>query len=160
MIAIQGNTVISKHRFKTTSLRWGRQILMPPILEWLVAVRNINASTLLSRIFILVEEPLKQMGPKTTAQAIQSTGVSFGKIIAAVEAMQGQWPDVAWDTVIPRTWQTVFFKPGGDTKAKSISSATRLFPGADFRISEAGKTPHDGFTDAALIAEFARRANF
>lgn len=156
-IAVLGNTVVSKHRFEKTKLRWGNQIHTVPFRQWVESLSN-SFPTL--RIFALLEEPVKQMGAKTNAQAIQSTGVSFGKVISVMEGAQHCGIDLSYDTIIPQSWQRVFFKPGGDTKSKSIAAATRLFPSADFRISDKGKTPHDGFTDAALIAEFARRASF
>ena len=155
VVTIKGNTVLTKHRFIKTNLRWGNQISAPPLKEYFDILLNAYPTF---RHFVLIEEPLKQMGPKSTAQAIQSTGCSFGKIIGVVETLTGHGVDVAYDTIIPRSWQTTFFKPGGDTKVKSIAAATRLFPDADFRVSALGKGPHDGFTDACLIAEHARRA--
>ena len=154
VVSISGNTVIGKHRFIKTNLRWGNQISVPPLKAYFDALINAHPTL---RHFVLIEEPLKQFGGKTTAQSIQSTGASFGKIVGVVELVQ-VGNDLAYDTVIPRSWQTTFFKPGGDTKAKSIAAATRLFPEADFRVSALAKGPHDGFTDACLIAEHARRS--
>jgi hypothetical protein len=153
VITLRGNTVVGKHRFVKTKLRWGNQIAAAPLLEYF---ESILAQFPSERHFVLVEEPVKQMGANTNAQAIQSTGASFGKVVAVIELLQNR---VSYDTIIPRSWQGTFFKPGGeDTKTKSISAATRLFPTADFRVSSLGKGPHDGFTDACLIAEHARRS--
>lgn len=46
-----------------------------------------------------------------------------------------------------------------DTKLTSLKACKRLFPYVDLRGSERSKVPHDGITDALLIAEYGRRKN-
>lgn len=56
----------------------------------------------------------------------------------------------------PRTWQAKLFRdvPGDSTKAKSIIVAGRLFPSVDMRATERCRKPHDGKSDALLLAYY------
>ncbi len=46
-----------------------------------------------------------------------------------------------------------------DTKKTSINASRRLFPRVSLLRNSKCKTPHDGLSDALLIAEYARRSN-
>lgn len=76
--------------------------------------------------------------------------------------------------VQPKAWQKIIwansdkvYKPlkekqktaSIDTKATSLNACKRLFPGLDLRKSARASKPHDGITDAILIAEYGRRCN-
>lgn len=57
--------------------------------------------------------------------------------------------------------QTKIFKSGIkgplDTKAMALITAKRLFPTTNLLMSEKSTVPHNGFIDALLMAEYARR---
>ncbi len=66
--------------------------------------------------------------------------------------------------VTARRWQKTYWSvpkmPKGkkfDTKAASLNKAKELWPAQDWRRNDKCKIPFDGFTDAALIAEYVRR---
>jgi hypothetical protein len=63
------------------------------------------------------------------------------------------WETLAWTYDIP----CHIVIPKDDLKAASIRVAMRLWPSVDFRRTERCRKPHDGMTDAALIAEYGRR---
>jgi len=94
--------------------------------------------------------------------ALTSTWFGFGRITAMLELNGIRHEIIA----SPLTWQKAFWtKPKMpkevkfDTKAASVAAAKRLFPGLSFLRSERCSKPHDGLTDAALIAEYGRRLN-
>lgn len=162
---------IAKCRTDTYTGGWGNQIDPTTYLRFLTDILGENGSHPFAQAFVLVEEPLMivrgaaRPGMKarnTDPKAIQSTGVSFGKIMATVELGMhtGVLKNVRLQSIPPIEWQKHFWKKGGDTKPKSIKAATELFPHVDFKISDKGKGPHDGFTDAILITEYARRHRF
>jgi len=68
--------------------------------------------------------------------------------------------EVAFILVRPQQWQRVMHEgtPGDDTKQKSIVAVKRLFPGVNLKPPGA-KKDHDGFADALLLAEYARRVH-
>lgn len=61
-----------------------------------------------------------------------------------------------YQMVRPQEWQKVMMK--GQPKGSEYLVASRLWPGIDWRKSDRAKKPHDGMVDAALIAEYSRRA--
>ena len=59
----------------------------------------------------------------------------------------------------PQTWQRVMHQgaKGTDTKARSIETALRLFPGVSLCESDRSKKYSDGLADAVCLAEYGRR---
>lgn len=83
------------------------------------------------------------------------TGCGFGILLGLLAGL-----DIRYDVVPAQRWQRKLFTGlahGQDTKVSSEIVAKRLFPKADFRRSERATRASDGLTDAACIAEFARR---
>ena len=77
----------------------------------------------------------------------------------------GEWPGV-WRTchvappnekvpVRPQEWQRVML--AGQPAGSEYLVAARLWPQAEWRVSERSRKPHGGLVDAALIAEYGRR---
>jgi len=66
---------------------------------------------------------------------------------------------VSYHVVPPRTWQKAMFAgvSADDTKAASILVSKRLWPSENWRRTEKCRTDDDGYTDAALLAEYGRR---
>ena len=152
-VAIREHDLVGTHGFVKIKTRWGNQVSAP---QFHAFIKSIAESS--ERVFVLIEEPAKGFSGKTNATSIQSTGVSFGKLHAVVEMLADESDSpVSFASITPQQWQKMFFTSAGDSKLKSATIATSLFPKAELRVSDAGKKPHDGFTDAILIAEFARR---
>lgn len=62
--------------------------------------------------------------------------------------------------VRPQTWQAAMLKgtpKTAGTKARSIMAAQQLFPGVSLLPGPRARKPSDGFADALLLAEYARR---
>ena len=111
--------------------------------------------------FVVIESAQKF---SAGTNALTSTWFGFGRILAMLELEQ--WAHEVIES--PRTWQGQFWKrpklPKGqkfNTKEASVNAAARLWPKHDFRpIGKSGRrvtTGVDGLTDAALLAEYARR---
>lgn len=67
---------------------------------------------------------------------------------------------IRYQRVTPQAWQKKMI-PGadkGETKAEAMVAARQLWPSEKF-IPDGCKKPQDGLIDAALIAEYGRRAN-
>jgi hypothetical protein len=101
-----------------------------------------------------------QFGGRTNAKAIQSTGISYGRILSILDVL-------GIPAVIKASsqWTPEFWARGkdNDTKELSVNMAFALFPGikAQLTTGHLGKTvkPNHNATDAILMAEFGRRKN-
>ena len=62
--------------------------------------------------------------------------------------------------VSPQTWKKVMLagENKDDQKTAAVAVASRLWPNVDFRPSSKCRKPSDGMAEAALIAEYGRRA--
>ncbi len=65
-----------------------------------------------------------------------------------------------FEAITPAKWQKVMLPncAKGQTKVYALTRARELWPNEDWRESEQCRKAHDGIVDAALIAEFGRRA--
>lgn len=95
------------------------------------------------------------------AQAMPGQGVSS---MFSIGLGFGLWQGIIVARAIPhtimhpRTWQKLICEDvPGDTKAKAIQAAGRIFPSVSLLPTPACKKPHTGFADALCMAEFARR---
>jgi len=114
-----------------------------------------NPDVILENFHITIEDP----GPHApSAAGLRSMTYS----LAVVEALLVAF-NFKYNLVMARKWQKEFFsKPKGmtdkfDTKAAALSAADKIFPGTDWTRTPRSSKPFDGFVDAALIAEYARR---
>ncbi len=101
----------------------------------------------------IIEQQIALPGQGLTSTL--QTGKGFGILLGLMAALE-----VPHQVVGAKAWQSKLFtgvKADYDTKAKSEIIAKRLFPSADFRKSERARVAADGLTDAACIAEYARR---
>jgi len=83
---------------------------------------------------------------------ITALGVPFREI------MPKAWQEITWineDIVVRENPNKRIKQSDTDTKATSLNSAERIFPGFNF-ILKGCKVPHDGCIDAALIANYGR----
>ena len=106
------------------------------------------------RLFAVIEKP-QPIPPtiKAGSHAQFQRGAQFG-FAWMLEALC-----IPYQLVAPRTWQKVMLEgtPGDDTKQRSIMAAQRLFPGVDLKRTPRCRKADDGFSDALLLAEYARR---
>ena len=107
----------------------------------------------------VIIEPAQKFSPGK--MALCSTWFSFG-IVLTVSKLTGR----RFELINPPKWQKAFWTrpkmPKGqkfDTKAAALAAAGRLWPAENWLKNQRCTTPHDGIIDAALIAEYARRAN-
>ena len=79
-----------------------------------------------------------------------SFGLNYGYIRGLLEAFE-----IPYELVLPRAWKREF----GVTADKntSVAVAQRLFPDVSLLRTERCKKPSDGFAEALLMAEYARR---
>jgi hypothetical protein len=89
--------------------------------------------------------------PGLGAQSVFNYGVGYGVIQGVTATLR-----LPHTLVTPAAWSKMMHAgcAGGDTKSRSAEAAMRLFPGVDFRASPRSKKPHDGLTEATLIAAY------
>ena len=89
--------------------------------------------------------------PKQGVTSTFQTGFGFGLWMGFLTAY---W--VKHEKVRAQDWKKALGIPAGSDKSASVAAAQRLFPGGDFTGPRGGIK--DGRADAALIAEYRRRA--
>jgi hypothetical protein len=105
--------------------------------------------------FASVEDP---GGHAPSAAGLRSMTYSFAIIKALLVSNK-----IKFKTMSARTWQKQFFsKPKGmkekfDTKAAALEAANEIWANTNWRRTPRSRIPFDGFVDAVLIAEYARR---
>lgn len=96
-----------------------------------------------------------QAMPKQGVSSMFTYGVGFGYLEMAISAL-----GLRYSLVTPQNWQREMFK-GTDSKlepkARAAMAARRLITKEKFLLPGQCKKPHEGLTDAFLIAEFCRR---
>lgn len=86
--------------------------------------------------------------PGQGVKSMFSFGQNFGGWLGALAALE-----IPHTTVTPHAWQKAVLDSGtGDTKARALSMARRMFPTVHLRFKA-----DDGKADALLLAEFAKR---
>ena len=101
----------------------------------------------------IVEQQISMPGQGLSSTL--QTGKGFGILLGLLAGME-----MPHQVVPAKAWQYKLFTGVSaklDTKAKSEIVAKRIFPTADFRKSDRARVAADGLTDAACIAEYARR---
>ena len=92
-----------------------------------------------------------QVRPGEGARSARTAGVNWGSLHGLLIAAGARF-----ETPTPRQWQKVVTPGQGDPKSRSIEAARRLFPDLDLTPGRRTK-PHDGLSDGACLAEWARR---
>lgn len=103
---------------------------------------------------VVVEDPGHHA---PSAAGLRSMTYSYATILTILRVHQ-----IRHHTVSARTWQKHFWtkQPGEyDTKAEALKAATKIFPDQSWLKNSRCSKPHDGFVDAALIAEYGRSQN-
>ena len=124
-------------------------------------IREILNSYSFSRVGLENPDIIFGVGKSAVASLSNSVGLLEGLLIGC---------EIPYILIKPKEWQKECWKhikvqkkadgKGNDTKATSALAAQNLFPATDFKRTNNGNTSknyNDGFTDAALIAEYVRR---
>jgi len=143
-----GVDIIAMLPMPVSKARKGNEVNIRAIHLWLSETTGGN----LSNAVYVVEEP----GGSKSAKAAASMTGSFHALRGFFETKF-----LRWERITPKAWQRKLI-PGcktGDTKARALEAAGRIWPHETFLASPRCRVPHDGLIDAALIAEFGRRSN-
>ena len=145
-VAIHDGKVVSWLLFKPMiPTRTIGMVDIDPVIEWLRVMNDMGHC-----IEVLLEEPAMNMGGSsrgTTAQSIASTAATFGRILAAL-GLAGIH-DVRTTPAV--CWQKLFWKTNIKSDIKQSIGIAQLVFGEKF-IPPKCRVPHDGLTDAALMA--------
>lgn len=104
----------------------------------------------------LVALERQQAMPKQGVSSTFRTGYGYGLLLGLCHGL-----GLRVGIYRALTWQTAIFAGApdvGGTKAVAAYVAAKLWPAVDWRATLRCRVPHDGLVDAALIAEYARRA--
>lgn len=123
----------------------GNEVIVTEVAEFF---RNLN----LSKIGMVAIEKVGAM-PRDSKVGAFRFGLYFGKVVAVVEML-----GLPFELVTPQAWQKAVLA-GTRTKGKGdgITFVRRRFPTLNLKPSSRCKKDHDGISDAACIAEWARR---
>lgn len=101
-------------------------------------------------VLIEKQQAMKAQGVSSMFSIGNGYGIMRGVVVAL---------GIPHTLVHPKTWQKEMFKdlPKSDTKAMSYIVCQRLWPANSWLATLRCKKPHDGMTDAALIAEYGNR---
>ena len=99
---------------------------------------------------IVVERLFARPGKLSSAKA----NFELGRCMGELETMLSMC-GIPFQEVTPQTWQKEFGVSGD--KQTHIDCAKRLFPGVSLKRSEKCVKDFDGYADALLMAEYARR---
>jgi hypothetical protein len=104
-----------------------------------------------SKIAVCLETPSKH---SPGLLALCSMWDCYGAIRGVLESCGIQHARIA-----PQTWQAALLGkvPKGGTKAAARAKAAQIWPDEQWLATTRSKKPHEGYVDAALIAEFYRR---
>ena len=137
-------------RMSTLKKGKGRKIDIATLSDYLHHQSHTGALT------VIIEDP---GGHAPSAAGLRSMTYSFAVTEAA--CVIGR---IRYELVMARRWQAEYWTrpkmPKGakfDTKAAALDAARKLWPAQDWTHSERAQKPHEGFVDAALIAEWGRR---
>lgn len=130
------------------------------IFDWLL---NILKTKDWDKVDLCIEDVHALYG--VSASSTSSLMENKGQIHGIFSCVASMYIKTSVHFIPPKTWQkTVWMqhdkimKAGKvDTKATSLSCASRIWPTDKFLATEKCKKAHDGIVDAMLIAEYARR---
>lgn len=137
--------VIDKILMPTRPSDRSRECDAVAVCEW------IERFTRTDDIAVALETPSKH-SPGTLA--LCSMWDCYGAIRGVLESCGIQHARIA-----PQTWQTAMLGkvPKGGTKAAARAKAAQIWPEEQWLATSRSKKPHEGYVDAALIAEYYRR---
>jgi len=123
----------------------GNEVDAKEIRDWIFSLDGTSLT-------VILETPGKH---SPGAQALCSMWDSYGAIRAVLECC-------GWrhHRITPQAWQKQMLVgcAKGDTKPFALARARQLWPSENWLASPRCSKPHEGLIDAALIAEYGRRA--
>jgi hypothetical protein len=90
--------------------------------------------------------------PVSGARASFMTGKGYGVIQGVLGAL-----GYGYEIITPQKWQKAIIGSGSKDIKPSIKYCQRKYPKEDFTATERSKKPHDGITDALVIAIYMKR---
>jgi hypothetical protein len=126
----------------------GNEVDGMAVLKWLMSL-----DVAWDDMTVVLETPGKF---SAGTQSLCSMWDSYGCIRGILECR-----GIRHHRITPQAWQKVML-PGcakGDTKPAALAKAKQLWPSETWRASPRCSTPHGGYVDAALIAEWGRIGN-
>lgn len=131
---------------------WNDESLQPTLLEYTgpLCYRRSLLDLPWSRIRVVVERLFARPGAMSSAKA----NFELGRCMGELETMLSMY-EIPFQEVTPQAWQKEFGISGD--KQTHIDCAKRLFPGVSLKRTEKCTKDFDGFADALLMAEYARR---
>lgn len=115
---------------------------------WLCRLSLLTRNGIDGSVFCVVEHVGAMPGQGVTS--CFSFGQNFGFILGLLTANC-----IPYELVRPQRWKKEFSCTSD--KNTSIEVARRLFPGVDLRRTPQCRKPHDGVSEALLMAEYAKR---
>ncbi len=115
------------------------------MLEWHAAAE--------AGLHVFIEKAQSFPGGQGIASAF-NYGQHFGELLGVIQAL-----GIAHTLVRPAVWSKMMHAgtKDGETKARSLEAAQRLFPRVSLLATPRCKKPHDGIYESLLIAEYGRR---
>ena len=131
---------------------WNDATLQPTLIEYTgpLCYKTSLCDILRTEIRVVVERLFARPGKLSSAKANFELGRCMGELETML-AMVG----LPFQEVTPQAWQKEFGVSGD--KQTHIDCAKRLFPGVPLKRSEKCVKDFDGYADALLMAEYARR---
>lgn len=131
---------------------WNDETLQPTLIEYTgpLCYKTSLCDTLRTEIRVVVERLFARPGKLSSAKA----NFELGRCMGELETMLSMC-GIPFQEVTPQAWQKEFGISGD--KQTHIDCAKRLFPGVSLKRSEKCVKDFDGYADALLMAEYARR---
>lgn len=164
-IAIVHGGIATTHKYGDVSLSRIPTINMRRVAKGKTKGRMQYDHQTISDFFRLIANPCTVMIEKQQAYPGQSvTSMSVGCGYCTLKQTLTDF-HIPFETVPPKEWQDEFgistkkaiAAKKGNTKAQAVSICQQLFPDVSLLATKRSKKPHEGFSDALLIAEFGRR---
>ena len=131
---------------------WNDETLQPTLIEYTgpLCYKTSFCDILRTELRVVVERLFARPGKLSSAKA----NFELGRCMGELETMLSMC-GIPFQEVTPQTWQKEFGISGD--KQTHIDCAKRLCPGVSLKRSEKCVKDFDGYADALLMAEYARR---
>ena len=131
---------------------WRDETLRPALVEYTgpLCYKTSLCDIPRTEIRVVVERLFARPGKLSSAKA----NFELGRCMGELETMLSMC-GIPFQEVTPQAWQKEFGISGD--KQTHVDCAKRLFPGVSLKRSDKCVKDFDGFADALLMAEYARR---
>lgn len=155
-----GLVLIDSSLASTPELQYhGLAVAVTPTVIVRGSKREYDANAIVERLklwkpnHVYLEKAQAMPGQGVTSMF--SIGQGYGLYRGILSALK-----IPYTLVHPKTWQKDMFRdqPKTDTKAMSFIVCSRIWPSVSWLATPRCKKPHDGLTDAALIAAYGQKS--